>query len=128
AVLVVLHRPPGGCACASAVLPQLAPFLPPLSGSSRWAKMAALSKSIPHNCYEIGHTWHPHCGRAFVHITQGAFEESLRIYGTLYLIAAILRKRKLDYYLNKLLPEILQSTSFLTANGSLYIMFFCILR
>ncbi|XP_042313720.1 transmembrane protein 135 [Sceloporus undulatus] len=90
--------------------------------------MAALSKSIPHNCYEIGHTWHPHCGRAFLHITRGALGESLRIYGTLYLIAAILRKRKLDYYLHKLLPEILQSTSFLTANGSLYIAFFCILR
>ncbi|CAM4347156.1 transmembrane protein 135 [Caretta caretta] len=90
--------------------------------------MAALSKSIPHNCYEIGHTWHPHCGRAFVHITHGALAESLRIYGTLYLIAAVLRKRKLDYYLHKLLPEILQSTSFLTANGSLYIAFFCILR
>lgn len=90
--------------------------------------MAALSKAIPHGCYEIGHTWHPHCGRAFVHITQGAFAESLRIYATLYLIAAILRKRKLDYYLRKLLPEILQSTSFLTANGSLYIAFFCILR
>ncbi|XP_044297455.1 transmembrane protein 135 isoform X3 [Varanus komodoensis] len=43
-------------------------------------------------------------------------------------IAAVLRKRKLDYYLYKLLPEILQSTSFLTANGSLYIAFFCILR
>uniref|UniRef100_A0A8D0H4F5 Transmembrane protein 135 n=1 Tax=Sphenodon punctatus TaxID=8508 RepID=A0A8D0H4F5_SPHPU len=90
--------------------------------------MAALSKSIPHGCYEIGHTWHPHCGRAFMHITRGALAESLRIYGTLYLIAAILRKRKLDYYLHKLLPEILQSTSFLTANGSLYIAFFCILR
>ncbi|XP_013920392.1 PREDICTED: transmembrane protein 135-like, partial [Thamnophis sirtalis] len=50
--------------------------------------MAALSKSIPHNCYEIGHTWHPHCGRAFVHITQGAFGESLRIYGTLYLFCS----------------------------------------
>ncbi|KAL8191176.1 UNVERIFIED_CONTAM: hypothetical protein K2H54_069102 [Gekko kuhli] len=47
--------------------------------------MAALSKSIPHSCYEIGHTWHPHCGRAFLHITQGALGESLRIYGTLYL-------------------------------------------
>ncbi|XP_061484875.1 transmembrane protein 135 isoform X3 [Rhineura floridana] len=90
--------------------------------------MAALSKSIPHNCYEIGHTWHPHCGRAFVDVTQGAMSESLRIYGTLYLIAAILRKRKLDYYLHKLLPEILRSMSFLTANGSLYIAFFCILR
>ncbi|XP_048454352.1 transmembrane protein 135-like [Rhincodon typus] len=43
-------------------------------------------------------------------------------------IAAILRRRKLDYYVHKLLPEILQSTSFLTANGGFYIMFFCILR
>ncbi|MEJ1272794.1 frizzled class receptor 4 [Cricetulus griseus] len=43
-------------------------------------------------------------------------------------IAAVLRKRKLEYYLYKLLPEILQSASFLTANGALYITFFCILR
>ncbi|XP_058401432.1 transmembrane protein 135 isoform X4 [Diceros bicornis minor] len=90
--------------------------------------MAALSKSIPHNCYEIGHTWHPSCGLSFVHITRGALEESLKIYAPLYLIAAILRKRKLDYYLHKLLPEILQSASFLTANGALYMAFFCILR
>ncbi|NWT49671.1 TM135 protein, partial [Erythrocercus mccallii] len=90
--------------------------------------MAALSKSIPHSCYEIGHTWHPQCSWAVLHVTQSALAESLRIYGTLYLIAAILRKRKLDYYLYKLLPEILQSTSFLTANGTLYIACFCILR
>lgn len=43
-------------------------------------------------------------------------------------IAAILRRRKKDYYLKRLLPEILRSTSFLTANGGLYIVFFCILR
>ncbi|KPP76379.1 transmembrane protein 135-like, partial [Scleropages formosus] len=47
---------------------------------------------------------------------------------TVFQIAAILRKRKKDYYLKRLLPEILQSTSFLTANGGLYIAFFCILR
>lgn len=52
--------------------------------------MAALSKSIPHSCYEIGHTWHPHCGRAFLNITQGALGESLRIYGTLYLVRRLL--------------------------------------
>ncbi|XP_023064991.2 transmembrane protein 135 isoform X3 [Piliocolobus tephrosceles] len=90
--------------------------------------MAALSKSIPHNCYEIGHTWHPSCRVSFLQITGGALEESLKIYAPLYLIAAILRKRKLDYYLHKLLPEILQSASFLTANGALYMAFFCILR
>ncbi|XP_060033375.1 transmembrane protein 135 isoform X2 [Erinaceus europaeus] len=90
--------------------------------------MAALSKAIPHNCYEIGHTWHPSCGVSFLQITQGALEESLKIYAPLYLIAAILRKRKLDYYLHRMVPEILQSASFLTANGALYMAFFCILR
>lgn len=48
--------------------------------------MAALSKSIPHNCYEIGHTWHPSCGVSFVQITGGALEESLKIYAPLYLV------------------------------------------
>uniref|UniRef100_A0A4X2KEQ3 Transmembrane protein 135 n=1 Tax=Vombatus ursinus TaxID=29139 RepID=A0A4X2KEQ3_VOMUR len=90
--------------------------------------MAAFSKSIPHNCYEIGHTWHPSCRVSFIQITRGALEESLKIYAPLYLIAAILRKRKLEYYLHKLLPEIIQSASFLTANGALYMAFFCILR
>lgn len=90
--------------------------------------MAAFSKSIPHSCYEIGHTWNPSCTVAYLQITQGALEESLKIYAPLYLIAAILRRRKSEYYVHKLLPEILQSTSFLTANGSLYMAFFCILR
>ncbi|KAM8975816.1 transmembrane protein 135 [Pelodytes ibericus] len=90
--------------------------------------MAAFSKSIPHNCYEIGHTWTPSCLTSYLQITQGAMEESLKIYAPLYLVAAILRRRKMDYYLHRLLPELLRSTSFLTANGSLYIAFFCILR
>ncbi|KAG8550467.1 hypothetical protein GDO81_025266 [Engystomops pustulosus] len=90
--------------------------------------MAAHSKSIPHSCYEIGHTWNPSCLTSYLQITQGAMEESFKIYAPLYLVAAILRRRKLDYYLYRLLPEFLRSTSFLTANGSLYIAFFCILR
>ncbi|MBN3304016.1 TM135 protein, partial [Amia calva] len=90
--------------------------------------MAALSKSIPHSCYEIGHTWSTSCTLSSLQVTAGALEVSLKIYAPLYLIAAILRRRKKDYYLKKLLPEILQSTSFLTANGGLYIAFFCILR
>ncbi|XP_044078722.1 transmembrane protein 135 [Siniperca chuatsi] len=89
--------------------------------------MAALSK-IPHNCYEIGHTWNPSCVQSALDITRGALEVSFKIYVPLYLIAAVLRRRKKDYYLKRLLPEILWSTSFLTANGSLYIVFFCILR
>ncbi|MEJ1272795.1 transmembrane protein 135 [Cricetulus griseus] len=49
--------------------------------------MAALSKSIPHNCYEIGHTWHPSCRVSFLQITWGALEESLKIYAPLYLVS-----------------------------------------
>ncbi|CAK6953895.1 transmembrane protein 135 [Scomber scombrus] len=89
--------------------------------------MAALSK-ITHSCYEIGHTWSPSCVQSAVDVTRGALEVSFKIYAPLYLIAAILRRRKKDYYIKRLLPEILQSTSFLTANGGLYIVFFCILR
>ncbi|RXM28915.1 Transmembrane protein 135 [Acipenser ruthenus] len=90
--------------------------------------MAAFSKSIPHNCYEIGHTWTPSCTLSTLQVTAGALEVSFKIYAPLYLIAAILRRRKKEYYLYRLLPEILQSTSFLTTNGGLYIAFFCILR
>ncbi|KAG7515264.1 hypothetical protein JOB18_003915 [Solea senegalensis] len=89
--------------------------------------MGALSK-IPHNCYEIGHTWSPSCTQSALDVARGALEVSFKIYAPLYLIAAILRKRKKDYYLKKLIPEILWSTSFLTANGGLYIVFFCIIR
>ncbi|KAF1378554.1 hypothetical protein PFLUV_G00191760 [Perca fluviatilis] len=89
--------------------------------------MAALSK-IPHSCYEIGHTWNPSCVQSAVDVARGALEVSFKIYAPLYLIAAVLRRRKKDYYLKKLLPEILWSTSFLATNGSLYIVFFCILR
>ncbi|XP_033834784.1 transmembrane protein 135 [Periophthalmus magnuspinnatus] len=89
--------------------------------------MAAFSK-IPHNCYEIGHTWEPSCVRSAVDVTRGALEVSFKIYAPLYLAAAVLRRRKKDYYFKRLIPEILQSTSFLTANGGLYIVFFCVLR
>ncbi|XP_043927246.1 transmembrane protein 135 [Protopterus annectens] len=90
--------------------------------------MATFSKSIPHSCYEIGHTWEPSCLVSFYQITRGALDEAFKIYAPLYVIAAILRRRKLEYYVYKLFPEILQSASFLTANGGLYIAFFCILR
>uniref|UniRef100_S4RQV3 Transmembrane protein 135 n=1 Tax=Petromyzon marinus TaxID=7757 RepID=S4RQV3_PETMA len=90
--------------------------------------MAALSKSIPHNCYEIGHTWDPSCVTAFRQVSWGAFDEAVRIYTPLYLIAALLRRRKRDYYLYRLLPELSRSVAFLSANGGLYIASFCILR
>lgn len=60
--------------------------------------MAALSKSIPHNCYEIGHTWNPSCMVSFLQITWGALEESLKIYAPLYLVRPVsLPSRRLKW-------------------------------
>ncbi|CAH2225566.1 transmembrane 135 isoform X1 [Pelobates cultripes] len=109
--------------------PPRTPPPPPAPPPPRpYLNMAAHSKAIPHSCYEIGHTWNPSCLTSYLQITRSALEESFKIYAPLYLIAAILRRRKLDYYIHRLLPELLRSTSFLTTNGSLYIAFFCILR
>lgn len=48
--------------------------------------MAALSK-IPHNCYEIGHTWNPSCVQSTLDVTRGALEVSFKIYAPLYLVS-----------------------------------------
>ncbi|CAG00483.1 unnamed protein product [Tetraodon nigroviridis] len=47
--------------------------------------MAALSK-IPHNCYEIGHTWNPSCVQSALDVSRSALEVSFKIYVPLYLV------------------------------------------
>ncbi|XP_064594316.1 transmembrane protein 135-like isoform X2 [Liolophura sinensis] len=47
---------------------------------------------------------------------------------SLYVVAALLRRKGLKYWKNKLLYEILQSTLFLGTNGCLFISFFCVWR
>ncbi|KAG0417458.1 hypothetical protein HPB47_005610 [Ixodes persulcatus] len=44
-----------------------------------------LSMSLPYNCYEIGHTWTPHCSEAWLDLWFITFVRSLRLYGLLYL-------------------------------------------
>lgn len=53
--------------------------------SRQCANMAALSK-IPHNCYEIGHTWNPSCAQSALDVTRSALEVSFKIYVPLYLV------------------------------------------
>ncbi|XP_046374302.2 transmembrane protein 135-like isoform X2 [Haliotis rufescens] len=92
--------------------------------------MALFSKPITvHNtCYEIGHCWSPYCVQASVDVSKIVFQEAFKLYGSLYLLAAILRKKGKSYYLKKLLPETLQSSFFLTVNGTLFLSFFCLWR
>ncbi|XP_046583292.1 transmembrane protein 135-like [Haliotis rubra] len=92
--------------------------------------MALFSKPIVvHNtCYEIGHGWTPYCVQASLDVSKIVFQEAFKLYGSLYLLAAILRKRGKSYFVKRLLPETLQSSIFLSVNGTLFLTFFCLWR
>lgn len=47
----------------------------------------ALLASFPYNCYEIGHTWTPHCSQAWLDLWFSTFVRSLKLYGVLYLVS-----------------------------------------
>ncbi|KAF8774588.1 Transmembrane protein 135 like protein [Argiope bruennichi] len=94
--------------------------------------MAVLSKfteiSIPYNCYETGHTWHPDCNAAALITGAGVFRESLKIYFPLYVISLFLRgKFSLRACLN-VLENTLVSSAFLGFHGFGFIFFFCLVR
>ncbi|XP_013419785.1 transmembrane protein 135 isoform X2 [Lingula anatina] len=90
--------------------------------------MATWSKTLNCSCYELGHTWTPYCTQAFKDVCTRGFLYSFKIYGPLYLVAAILRRKNKEYFLKKLLPEILQSTLFLGTNAVLFMGGFCLWR
>nr|XP_022295310.1 transmembrane protein 135-like isoform X1 [Crassostrea virginica] len=85
-------------------------------------------KSVTCTCYELGHTWTPSCLYASADVALVVLKQALKIYGTLYTVAGILKRRDLKYFKEKLLKEISQSVLFLTTNGTLFISFFCIWR
>ncbi|XP_033741131.1 transmembrane protein 135-like isoform X2 [Pecten maximus] len=84
--------------------------------------------SVPYTCYELGHTWSPSCTKASLGVSLDVFKEALKIYGSLYLIAGIAKKRGKKYFQQKWLAETFQSTLFLTTNGTLFLVFFCLWR
>ncbi|XP_062601770.1 transmembrane protein 135-like isoform X1 [Saccostrea cucullata] len=92
--------------------------------------MAVFGKpnSVTCTCYELGHTWTPSCFKASAEVAFIVFKQALKIYGTLYTVAGILKKKDLKYFKEKILKEIAQSVAFLTTNGTFFISFFCIWR
>ncbi|ESO99145.1 hypothetical protein LOTGIDRAFT_142073 [Lottia gigantea] len=85
-------------------------------------------KTLDYTCYELGHTWDPYCTTAALNVGKTVFREALKMYGSLYLVAALVKKRGKDYYLKKFLPETLRSSLFLAANGGLFVASFCFWR
>ncbi|CAD5111337.1 DgyrCDS652 [Dimorphilus gyrociliatus] len=91
--------------------------------------MTVLSKNfVDCSCYELGHTWTPSCRQAFTDVMKSSFKESFKVYATLYIVTAIVRRKKWGYWKKRLTPEILQSTLFLTTNAMMFIASFCVWR
>ena len=97
--------------------------------------MSVLSKilneewSIPFNCYEIGHFWTPYCSDAALEVALVAFQESLKIYGPLYLASQIIFTRKFtpDAFMESF-KSIMRSSTFLSMNALNMVLFFCLTR
>ncbi|KAK3792559.1 hypothetical protein RRG08_009918 [Elysia crispata] len=92
--------------------------------------MAVLSKPVwvSPTCYELGHCWTPYCTKASTDVAKNVFTEALKIYGTLYMMAGLIQKKGVRYYLRRFVPETLQSSIFLTINGTMFISMFCLWR
>lgn len=52
--------------------------------------MVAFSKTSPFSCYEVGHTWNPHCHSAAAGVGITCFEEGLKIYSSVYLVCILI--------------------------------------
>ncbi|KAH8306239.1 hypothetical protein KR018_004952 [Drosophila ironensis] len=95
--------------------------------------MAAQSKiaDIAFNvsCYEHNHPWTSSCAAGAAGMFLSAIPASLRTYVTVYLLALVMRGRIPTLKdLGRTIAGILQSTSFLVLNASLYVYGVCQLR
>lgn len=89
--------------------------------------MTAFSK-VNAKCTEVLHPWTTSCSFATLEIFYHIFRTSFKIYGTLYLVATLLRRKGWEYVKKELLYEVLRSTTFLSLNGSLFATFLCLTR
>lgn len=97
--------------------------------------MAVLSKLVEtfkyemhYNCYEIGHTWTPHCAEASALVGLHAFMESLKIYVPLYTASLVYSGRYNREAIKRTLQSILASSFFLSFNAFSFIGVYCVLR
>lgn len=89
---------------------------------------AILSRCIDVQCHVAGHTWHESCTRSTADIFINCMKYALSVYTPLYTVTALLNKKGKQYFMEKLVKEILQSSLFLSSNGLLMVFFFCLLR
>lgn len=85
-----------------------------------------LTASLPYNCYEIGHTWTPHCSQAWLDLWFTTFVRALRLYGLLYLVGQIISRRYGVRAFVQTLKSTVNSSMFISQNFFLYLVFACV--
>lgn len=88
----------------------------------------ALLASFPYNCYEIGHTWTPHCSQAWLDLWFSTFVRSLKLYGVLYLVSQIVSRRYGMRAFVQTFKSAINSSMFISQNFFLYLALACTSR
>lgn len=84
--------------------------------------------SVPYNCYEIGHTWTPHCSQAWLDVWYNTFTRALRLYGVLYLVGQLVARRHGYRAFAQTFRSAFDSSMFISQNFFLYMTLVCISR
>ncbi|KAH9383327.1 hypothetical protein HPB48_024447 [Haemaphysalis longicornis] len=87
-----------------------------------------LGASMPYNCYEIGHTWTPHCSQAWLDVWYNTFTRALRLYGLLYLVGQLVARRHGARAFMQTFWSAFDSSMFLSQNFFIYLALVCTLR
>ena len=85
------------------------------------------------NCYEIGHTWTPHCSDAALDMGLIVLQQALPMYSGLYLLSHFVSAGSISKLLDKeaiggTVSSIIRSSAFLGFNAFAMIIAFCLLR
>lgn len=86
------------------------------------------SKHISGSCYELAHTWSSSCSLSAIDVFLNCFKYALRLYAPLYFISGVMTRKRKEYFMKKLVKEILQSSLFLATNGGMMVVMFCTFR
>ncbi|XP_077488296.1 transmembrane protein 135-like [Amblyomma americanum] len=83
---------------------------------------------VPYNCYEIGHTWTPHCSQAWIDVWYNTFTRALRLYGVLYLVGQLVARRHGSRAFAQTFWSAFDSSMFISQNFFLYLTMVCVSR
>ena len=86
-----------------------------------------------YNCYEVGHTWTPHCSDAALGLGATVFLQGFKMYSGLYILSHLVFGRKTSSYIDKeqvmtILESSLRSSAFLGFNAMTMLLGFCSVR